>query len=116
MKNLRNDLVRLRNLSSEKMGNLRNSPVLEKPIVSYIPILSVTCSSHVFTNPKLSISYHIIRKKNGIFHELFANPLRNLPRNRRVKVGLVLLKKTPSIIYVCFAKMHSMIFLFLKIT
>ena len=30
MKNLRNDLVRLRNLSSEKTGNLRNSPVLEK--------------------------------------------------------------------------------------
>ena len=30
LKNLRNDLVRLRNLSTEKTGNLRNSPVLEK--------------------------------------------------------------------------------------
>ena len=30
LKNLRNDLVRLRNLSSEKKGNIRNSPLLEK--------------------------------------------------------------------------------------
>ena len=30
LKNLRNDLVRLRNLSSEKTGNIRNSPLLEK--------------------------------------------------------------------------------------
>ena len=30
LKNLRNELVRLRNLSSEKTGNLRNSPALEK--------------------------------------------------------------------------------------
>jgi hypothetical protein len=30
LKNLRNDLVKLRNLSIEKMGNIRNSPVLEK--------------------------------------------------------------------------------------
>jgi hypothetical protein len=29
-KNLRNDLVRIENLNSEKTGNLRNSPVLEK--------------------------------------------------------------------------------------
>ena len=41
MKNLRNDLVRLRNLSIEKTGNLRNSALLEKTIVSYIPIPSV---------------------------------------------------------------------------
>ena len=38
LKNLRNDLVRLRNLSTEKTGNLRNIPVLEKPIISILSV------------------------------------------------------------------------------
>jgi hypothetical protein len=41
LKNIRNDIIRLRKPCSEKTGNLRNSPLLEKTIVSYVPILSV---------------------------------------------------------------------------